>query len=295
MSSTLSTTNIEHFRRDGFVPLRQFFGREEILEIRRVFEDLYARKVGVKEGAQFDVLKPSDTNAMTLGQLTNPSNFSPALKKTAFVGKAQEIARQILGPKSFCSGDFVLMKPGLQGAATPWHQDQAYEKLDYDYDQLTLWLPLQDVDENSGCMQFVPGTHVGPIKQHRSPNNDINAHSLECCYTPSPEEIVSVPMALGDCSIHDGRVLHGTPSNRSAVTRYAYILVFRNPQAPPLTATPYPWVKQRHDVVAERRDAWYRRGGFFVLLWRKFRRGEFSNISRIRLTFREAIVRFQRR
>ena len=295
MSLTVSNSEIEQFRQDGFIGLRQVCSHEEILEIRRVLEDLYSRNVGVKEGAQFDVLKPYQTEAVTLGQLTNPSNFAPALKKTALFQRAHDIANQLLGPKAFCSADFVLMKPAFQGAATPWHQDQAYGKLDYDFEQFTLWLPLQDVDESSGCLQFVPGTHMGPIMPHQSANNDSRAHSLETLSAPSPETIVSVPLKMGDCSLHNGRVLHGSPANRSPVARYAYILVFRNPTVPSAEAAPFPWVKQRKDVIAERRNAWFRHGGFLVLLWRKFREGTFSDAARLRITLREAFVRLQKR
>lgn len=295
MQGDLSTSEIDQFRRDGFINIRQACSREETIEIRRVLEDLYARKVGVKEGAQFDVLKPGETSAITLGQVTNPSNYAPALRKTAFFRKACALASQILGPKSFNTFDLALMKPAFEGAATPWHQDQAYRKLNYEFDEITLWLPLQDVDENSGCMQFVPGSHTGQIKPHCSPNSDFKAYSLECCYTPSPEETVSVPMQLGDCSIHDGRVLHGSPANRSSVIRYAYILIFRNQTVPPTTATPYTWVQQRQDAATERREAWLRRGGFLVVLWRNLRRGQFSNLSRTRLTLREGMARLQRR
>jgi ectoine hydroxylase-related dioxygenase (phytanoyl-CoA dioxygenase family) len=295
MQRDLSTSEIDQFRRDGFINIRQACSREETAEIRKVLEDLYARKVGVKEGAQFDVLRPAEAGAITLGQVTNPSDFAPALRKTAYFRRACALASQILGPKAFNTIDLVLMKPAFEGAATPWHQDQAYRKLNYDYDEITLWLPLQDVDENSGCMQFVPGTHKGQIKPHQSPNGDVKAHSLESCYTPSPDEIVSVPMQLGDCSIHDGRVLHGSPGNRSSVTRYAYILIFRNPTAPPKTATPYAWVQQRRDAASERREAWLRHGGILVLLWRKLRRGGFANLSRTRLMVMEGMLRFQRR
>ena len=295
MHGNLSTSEIHQFRRDGFIHIRQACSREETIEIRLLLEDLYARKVGVKEGAQFDVFKPSETTAITLGQVTNPSNYAPVLRKTAFFAKACALASQILGPKAFHTFDLVLMKPAFEGAATPWHQDQAYRKLNYEFDEITLWLPLQDVDENSGCLQFVPGSHKGQIKPHRSPNSDFKAHSLECCYIPSPQETVSAPMQLGDCSIHDGRVLHASPANRSSVIRYAYILTFRNPAVPPTTAIPYTWVQQRHDAATERREAWLRRGGFLVVLWRKLRRGQFSNLSRTRLTLREGMARSQRR
>jgi hypothetical protein len=56
MHGDLSTSEIDQFRRDGFINIRQACSREETFEIRKVLEDLYARKVGVKEGAQFDVL-----------------------------------------------------------------------------------------------------------------------------------------------------------------------------------------------------------------------------------------------
>jgi len=295
MHGDLSTSEIDQFKRDGFINIRQACSLEETIEIRRLLEDLYARKVGVKEGDQFDVLRPGATSTITLGQVTNPSNYAPALRKTAFVAKACALASQILGPRSYNSFDLVLMKPALKGAATPWHQDQAYRKLNYQFDEITLWLPLQDVDENSGCMRFVPGSHTGPVKPHHSTNGNRKAHSLECSYLPSPEETVNLPMQLGDCSIHHGRVLHGSSANRSSVTRYAYILTFRNPTFPPATARPYSWLQQRQDASAQQRAAWLRRGGIFVLLWRQLKRGQFSNLSRTRLTLLEGMARFQGR
>jgi Phytanoyl-CoA dioxygenase (PhyH) len=138
MHGDLSASEIDQFRRDGFINIRQACSLEETIEIRGMLEDLYARKVGVKEGAQFDLLKPAETSALTLGQVTNPSNYAPALRKTAFAAKARSLARQILGPRSFNTFDLVLMKPAFQGAATPWHQDQAYRKLNYEFDEITL-------------------------------------------------------------------------------------------------------------------------------------------------------------
>jgi hypothetical protein len=285
----LSSAQLESFKENGFLYLRRISSHEEVQEIRTILSDLFARGVGVKEGAQFDVLNPGSDETMTLGQMTNPCDYAPALKKTEYVRRAHKLAKEILGPRALRSADFVLMKPARTGAATPWHQDQAYRSGDSEFEELSFWMPLQDVDEQSGCMQFVPGTQRGPIKIHRSPNNDLKSHSLESCETPTAEEIVSVPMQAGDCSIHDGRVLHGTPPNRSEVSRFAYILVFQNPPSPVAEPKTYPWLLEKQNSHKERREAWFWSGGIFVVAWRKFRRGDFSSIDGIKLALRRGM------
>lgn len=291
----LSTAQIESFRKEGFVCLQHVSTREEVQEIREILADLFARKVGVKQGAQFDLLNPDSTDSMTLGQLTNPCDFAPKLRKTEYLKRAHLLAKQILGPKALRSADFVLMKPARSGAATPWHQDQAYRSAGYNFDELTFWMPLQDVDENSGCMQFVPGTHIGSIKPHHSPNNDLKSHSLECCETPAPEQVVSIPMRAGDCSIHHGRVLHGTPANRSNLSRFAYILVFQSPATPAEKPAAYSWNLEKQNVNRKRHEDWFRHGGFLVVIWHKLRRGDFSSIEGIKLAFQRGILHFKKK
>jgi len=282
-------------RQDGFVHLQQISTQEEVQEIRKILADLFARKVGVKEGAQFDVLNPGSTDSMTLGQLTNPCDFAPRLRKTEFVRQAHALAKQLLGPEALRSADFVLMKPARTGAATPWHQDDAYRWAGHKFQELSFWMPLQDVDEKSGCMQFVPGTHLAPIKPHHSPNNDLKSHSLECCEIPAPEQVVSVPMRAGDCSIHDSRVLHGTPANLSEITRFAYILVFQTPAMPAENAASYPWLLEKKNVNRERHEAWFRHGGFIVVAWHKLMRGDLSSVAGVRLAIQRGIMHFRKK
>lgn len=285
----LHATQVERFTQDGFVPVINVCTLQEIQEIRSILADMFARKVGVKEGAQFDVLRPDSGDAMTLGQITNPSYYEAKLRKTAYTKWAHKTAQQLLGPKAHRSFDMVLMKPARTGAATPWHQDEAYRDARYDFRELTFWLPLQDVDESSGCMQFVPGTHLSPVRQHRSPNNDLTSHSLESCVIPSPGEVMSVPLKVGDCSLHDGRVLHGSPPNRSDVSRFAYILVFQTPSVPAKDPKSYPWLAEKQNLDKKRRDQWFRRGGFIILGWRKLVSGELTSLESFHVAFERCV------
>lgn len=285
----LNSATVEKFERDGFVQVIEACTQEEAQEIRLTLADMFARRVGFKEGAQFDVLRPDSGEAMTLGQITNPSYYEAKLRKTAYVKWARKIAKQFLGPKAHRSFDMVLMKPARTGSETPWHQDEAYRDARYDSREMTFWLPLQDVDATSGCLQFVPGTHLSPVKPHRSPNNDLTFHSLECCEIPSPEEIVSVPLKVGECSIHDGRVLHGSPPNRSDVPRFAYIIVFQTPAVPARDPKTYSWLAEKQNINKKRRDKWIRRGGFIVLGWRKFLSGELTSLRSFQVSLQRCL------
>ena len=53
----------------------------------------------------------------------------------------------------------AIRKPERMGAATPWHQDEAYAPPELDYGRgggfnvVNSWMPLQPCDADSGCMQ----------------------------------------------------------------------------------------------------------------------------------------------
>ncbi|MDB6042320.1 MAG: Deoxyhypusine synthase [Gammaproteobacteria bacterium] len=63
----------------------------------------------------------------------------------------------------------MILKPAHQGGATPWHQDEAYRVApDFDYRQVSIWVPLQDATLENGCMMYIPGSHRSGVLPHRS-------------------------------------------------------------------------------------------------------------------------------
>ncbi len=50
---------------------------------------------------------------------------------------------------------------------TPWHQDSGVINPEADKtDMLTVWFPLMDASVENGCLQVVPGSHVGKLLTH---------------------------------------------------------------------------------------------------------------------------------
>ncbi|MEC8496051.1 MAG: phytanoyl-CoA dioxygenase family protein, partial [Planctomycetota bacterium] len=94
----------------------------------------------------------------------------------------------------------------------------------------TLWLAIDDSTEENGCMRFVPGSHAERVlRPHRPLHRDRGEnHALVTDVDPARDEIRQVPIARGDVTVHDERVVHGSGGNRSDRRRRAYVLAFRS-------------------------------------------------------------------
>lgn len=272
---SLTEEQLGHLRERGYVRIDRVVSIGEVVYIRDMIEKLFAAKAGFEEGAHFNFAGPEDDpNAPSFPQIVAPHNYAANLRKTRYYKHAIEIARQILGPEARFQGDHTLMKPAINGPATPWHQDEAFRNPEFDYQEISIWLPLQPVGEVNGCMQFIPGTHLKPVLPHRSPGNDPRVHGLECYTGFSVADAVACPLPRGSCTIHTGRTLHAAGPNRSAEPRYAYVLNFAVPPVPAAQARSFPWLADKDTARLHRMRSWLRRGGVFVEVWRLVKRTE---------------------
>lgn len=268
----LSQDQVARFHEAGFLTLREISPAEEVASLRETFRRLFDQRAGREEGAQFDMVGHDEDGAPPkLSQIIKPANFAPELLRTQFRANALAIARQLLGPSAVEVSDHAILKPAGYGAPTPWHQDEAFREAGFAYQQISVWMPLQEATPENGCMQYIPGTNRGELLEHRSPNNDPRVHALECSGDFDPEEAVLCPLPPGGAVIHHGRTLHYAGPNQSTVSRYAYVLMYETPPAPVAEARDHAWNRNKQTASLSRRARWRRRGGAFVVIWRKLR------------------------
>jgi hypothetical protein len=213
----------------------------------------------------------------TSPQILNPVNYAPKLHKTQCFQNALSIAKQILGDEARFFLDLSILKKPKIGAATPWHQDEAFRDPRFEYKELTIWLALQEVNSETGCMQFVPGSHKRPVLEHRSVNDDPTSQALQCSGPFDTSTIVTCPLPLGGCTIHHAGTLHSAGPNVSAMPRFAYIMIFGLPPKLARRHRDFKWLEGRETPFQGRKRRWMRRGGFIVTAWRRLRRGDLGN------------------
>ncbi len=271
----LRPEQVRQFRQDGFLVLPPVCTALELAAIHGVLDTLFREKAGRSEGSHFDMLGlDTDATEARQPQIIQPSVFAPALLHGPCYERLFAIARQLLGPDTVFSFDHSILKPAHSSAATPWHQDEAHQPRRYcRYPQISVWLPMQDTPENTGCMRYIPASHRGPLLPHRHLNGDARIHGIEC----EPQHVdalaaVTRPVPAGSCILHDGRTLHGALPNVSAIDRIAYVVAFTGPPLPLGTADASR-IKASGAASTRRRNAWLLNGGFVITTRRRIVQG----------------------
>ena len=254
---TLSPEQIEFYHREGYLALPAITTAEEVQGLQKIYDRLFATKAGRKEGDHLDLSSADeDGQAEVLPQILNPSKYAPELADALFRANAQSIAAQLLGPETVFRGDHAIRKAPHGEAATPWHQDEAYWEPEFEYNELSIWIPLQEATLENGCMQFVPGTHRQEVLPHHPIGNDPRVIGLEADDAEvHAKGAVACPIPAGGATIHSSRTLHYTSPNHSDGPRRAYILMFGAPRKKRAIARNFYWLEQQKTRWQERREA----------------------------------------
>ncbi len=281
---------ITQFERDGFLVFDTGLSHQDIDQARDILMRLHSQNVGFKEGALFDAMGVDDGRSpRRFPQILHPRSFAPELQETAYFRLAREIAEQLLGDEVRFKADISLLKPARIGDATPWHQDEAFEDPNFDYNEVSFWLALQPTDESNSCMSYIPGSHKGPVLPHGFPGGDNRVHALDCGEVCDLREAVSCPLPTGGCVIHTQRTVHGAGPNVSDQDRLAYALIFNRVPTPAREPRSFPWREQQRTARALRELEWRRRGGLFIHLWRQRSRLRVTDIRTLWYDARRAL------
>lgn len=265
MNSHFSLTDAQicRFREEGYIALDRITSDEEVERVRGIFDGLFANSAGRERGHHFDLAGlDEEGRPPVLPQILNPVEFAPELAEIEFRGAALAIARQLLGPEAEPWFEHAILKPPGYGAPTPWHQDEAHRSDGgVDYEQVSVWMPLQEATVENGCMQFIPKSHCGSVLTHRSLGDDPRMMALECVGEFERAQAVPCPLAPGGATVHHARTLHHAGANTTDIPRRAYILAFRGKMTPNPAFHGFRWNSEKSTAAQARQTAWKNRGG----------------------------------
>jgi hypothetical protein len=222
----LDAAALARWDRDGVLPVRGLAPTAELAPLRSVVDQVFGAARG-----RWDFLEPEaepGEGAEDATQAAWPSARAPWLAGTALRRNAHALASRLLGPEAELVWEAAVLLPPGSAPAQGWRQDESGFTPGTPYrEAISIWVPLQEVTEGTGCPRFQRGSHRGPLLPHVRPAQGRGAASWpEVLMPPPPASVVAVPLRAGDAVVHHSRTLHALGANASTQKRRALALDF---------------------------------------------------------------------
>jgi ectoine hydroxylase-related dioxygenase (phytanoyl-CoA dioxygenase family) len=137
----------------------------------------------------------------------------------------------ILGPDILIYAAELFIKEARTKQIVTMHQDLTYWGLGAIDGMVTAWLALSPATPESGCMDFVKGSHKNPILPHEDTfdANNLLSRGQEVKVDVAPEDRVPIVLQPGEFSLHHGLTIHGSGPNVSDDRRIGVVVRYIRP------------------------------------------------------------------
>jgi hypothetical protein len=206
----LSPAQVSEYRREGFI----------------IYDD------PVLPEAKFNALKdhfdeelanlPADVRPESMDV---PHFVDTKLFEWLFADEVLDLVEPIIGPNIALFSSHFICKPKGNGKRVPWHEDSFYwNHMLSPMQVVTVWLAIDPSTRENGAMTVIPRTLSG-TSEHEEVDPDKNVLPWEVKRKPIDAGMgVLIELEPNHASLHDGRLMHGSPPNTSDKRRCGYTM-----------------------------------------------------------------------
>jgi phytanoyl-CoA hydroxylase len=209
---------------DGFVIVRQFLPGEDFAVLKRELSR-YIRDVVPTLPDKY-AFYDEKSRPETLKQLQY-MDVDPFFREYQSHPTWSALARALVGEDVEPMAPEWFNKPPGTSKPTPPHQDNYYFCLKPPH-VVTIWMALDDVDDGNGCLRYVRGSHLLPIRPHNR-SNILGFSQGITDFGPLDEAREErIHLQPGDVVAHHGNTIHRADANASPMrNRRAFARVFK--------------------------------------------------------------------
>ncbi len=201
------------FRECGFTELPEFLSAGELADLQSRLECFVADKLAELPPAY--VFYEDKGDVSSLKQIQHVWKFDSVLAELFFNGKPRKLAETLLDGPVIPKNLQWFNKPPRKGLPTPPHQDGFYFMLE-PCEALTMWLALDEVDEENGCVRYIRGSHNKGMRPHGKSGTLGFSQAITDFGSPSDvENEVAIPASPGDLLAHHALTVHRADGNKS--------------------------------------------------------------------------------
>ncbi|MDE2914126.1 MAG: phytanoyl-CoA dioxygenase family protein [Paracoccaceae bacterium] len=223
MNDQLTSAQISFYRENGFLIIEDFLDNTELDTWRAAVDEAVSLR---------------DNNVLPVGSLQHESTSEKnnvfqqrmnlwmdhdGVREIMLDSRLGKMAADLAGVDGIrIWHDQALIK--LPWAVpTAWHQDNTKWSFASE-NSISIWVALDDVTMQNGCLFFMPGTHKRRLVDYPTEGH------LGALFEAYPElgsmEPVPVIMPAGGCSFHNGLAAHGAHANMTPRPRRAFTCAY---------------------------------------------------------------------
>jgi phytanoyl-CoA hydroxylase len=229
----LSQADLATYRRDGFIVLSGIVTLAEIEALRCVTDRFVASARSVAANDEVYDLEDSHSAAEPrVRRIKTPHLHDPEYARAVRHPRIVEVLADLWSTVRFDTGKLNMKSAGY-GAPVEWHQDWAFYPHTND-DLAAVGIMLDDCEMDNGPMMVIPGSHLGPIYDHHSPDGRFcGAIDPQACDLDFSRAVPCLGKA-GSITVHHVRAVHGSATNFSGRDRRFLLFQYRAADAWPL-------------------------------------------------------------
>ncbi|MGH3489626.1 MAG: phytanoyl-CoA dioxygenase family protein [Actinopolymorphaceae bacterium] len=211
----LTDSEVHFYHQQGYLCLPGFVAAEAVDALRtEVFEVLEAN------GVARSSLDQATATADKLRQC--PQYLAGSMLDGLINGPGSlDVASRLIGGRAVRYLPFTAVKAGGGGGAFHLHQDNNYTRHDPALGSINIWVALEDMTPDNGCLQIMPGSHQEQLDSRTSDDGDshrqVDVDPLRC---------LPIRMRAGDAVAFTRRPVHGSGPNSTDRPRLAYALQY---------------------------------------------------------------------
>ncbi len=218
----LDAQTVETYWKDGFAFPISVFSPTETAQFRAELEQIE------DTWREADLPLPLSTY-----KRVNAHVVMPLATRIALDPRVLDVVEGVLGPDLLLWSAELFIKEPNTTQVVGMHQDLTYWGMGETPDQVTAWIALSPATVESGCMDFVKGSHKNPILPHNDTFSDNNllSRGQEIAVDVADEDKTHIELKPGQMSLHHGLTIHGSGPNSSDDRRIGLAIRYLNPNA----------------------------------------------------------------
>lgn len=224
----LTSQEVEQFRQVGYLKIEgRVIEDEHLTVLREHYDTQFSQRRGtIGEGlrnlavvGESEGDEDADREEEML-QIMEMWRLDEEYRKLLYHEPLLDIVESLIGSDIQLFHDQALYKPAYHGGEVYWHQDNAYWQCTPP-NLVSIWLALDDADEENGCMNVIPGSYLEGLASHGRAESEKGKLPALLQVNADVDRAVPVPVKAGCVMVHHCMTLHQTNPNRSPRDRRA--------------------------------------------------------------------------